>query len=277
MDKVFKKIHEDGSETVIKQVKGAFMDKNNNYKEKDDYVTSIFISSSVGCPYSCVFCHLTEMSMPFKKLSAEQIRNNVNEAVEECEFVDIDTTFKLCWMGMGDPAVNPLVTVDTSVYLSMVLDVNEIDISSIRYSRESIEAFNSLASCRPTRLFYSIHSPTSDGRERVIPKAASISGSLINLSKFKGKKFLHYTPVAELNDGISDAKGIAQWASSFNIDQVRMLNFNPYGGSKYSRPSIDRLIELRDVFVEEGVDVKWQVSKGYGELAACGMFHRGGE
>ena len=45
-DTVFKKIHEDGSETVIKHVKPAYIDEEGNLKEKEEYVTSVFISSS---------------------------------------------------------------------------------------------------------------------------------------------------------------------------------------------------------------------------------------
>lgn len=270
MDKIFKKVHEDGSETVIKQVMPASRNPDGQYHERDTLSTSIFVSSSKGCVKKCTFCHLTAMEMKFAKLSVEGIVDNVLQAVGECSFVDRGTPLKVCFMGMGDPNISSSTTELVANSLCSQLVVEEVDVSSVMYSDSDVERYNKLSHRVPTRLFYSIHTGIRARRNIIIPKTDSLHESVLNLLKFKGDKFLHYTPVVGLNDRVRDAESLGRIAlRGFG---VRMLEFNPAGGSGLERPSRDRLSKLYKVMEGFGVPVKWQVSKGSKELASCGMF-----
>ena len=273
-DRVFKKIHKDGSETVIKQVRSAFRDSGGVYQEREETVTSIFISSSSGCPYKCVFCHLTEMQMKHTRLSAAAIVENVLEAVSDCDFFEPHKehreTYKLCFMGMGDPCVDTAKTAKVAMALVECLRVNEVDISTVnpKYLYELME----LRERVKVRLFYSLHTSLST-RKHIIPYAQLSQIQSRELQQWTGDLFIHYTPIKDLNDGLLDALSIAKFAKRVRAKQVRMLEFNPYSDSVYERPSQEQLSKLYKVFNKSNVDVKWQVSKGKEELAACGMFN----
>lgn len=269
MDKVFKKIHGDGSETVIKQVRSAFRDEEGNYQEREETVTSIFISSSAGCPFKCVFCHLTEMGMKFKKIEIDQIVENVLEAVDECEFGGAESFYKLCFMGMGDPCVDTWKTHEVIKDLTAILNVVEVDVSTVR--PRNLKWLETLTETVNIRLFYSLH--TDVLRHLIVPDADLHAADMIDLKLWSGDLFIHYTPVEGLNDGLKDALSIIKFTKEFKAKQVRMLEFNPYSDSVYERPSQEQLSKLYRLFKKNNVDVKWQVSKGKEELAACGQFH----
>ncbi|MDB4311964.1 hypothetical protein N9937_00900 [bacterium] len=277
MDRVFKKIHDDGSETVIKHVRPTSRNEHGDIVTRFTPVTSIFISSSKGCPKKCVFCHLTEMGMEFKRLSDIDIVLNVMNAVQECEFVDFSTEFKLCFMGMGDPMIHPDTTCGVVESLSIALDVIEVDISTIIPRDDGIDMIWRRIVNRlkiPTRLFYSLHAGKGT-RNLIIPKAQLRGRDSVALENWSNSNplFIHYTPVAGLNDGLLDAMEIAEFAKRYGADQVRMLEYNPYPDSLFERPSEEQLRGLYRLFQKYEVDVKWQVSKGKNEVAACGMFN----
>lgn len=278
-DQVFKKVHEDKSETVIKMVKPAYRKEDGTYHEREDEVTSIFISSSYGCPYKCTFCHLTENNVRFKKLGWMEIVKNVLEAVYECPFVGTDEQFKLCFMGMGDPTVDTSKTYFVITELLRNLDVKEIDISSVKYTSTDVTIFSNMMELHkvPIRLFYSIMTDDDGARSLIVGgKPAPVVDSLVALDSYTGDVKIHYTPVKGLNDSFLDVLGITKAIKTCirKPVQVRMLELNPAGGSVYERPSQEHLSKLYQLFVKNGVDIKWQVSKGYPEKAACGMFHR---
>jgi 23S rRNA (adenine2503-C2)-methyltransferase len=270
-DKIFKKIHDDGSETVIKQVRSAFRDEQGNYCERDETVTSIFISSSVGCPKKCVFCHLTEMEMPFKKLSARDIAANVDEAIDECTFVSRKDRFKLCWMGMGDPLIDTAQTILATNMITAYLMVIEVDISTIVPDEGKLGSINRRIKDAPVRIFYSLHSGNPFQRDLIIPRGGDIENQIFAMNCWEGDKFIHYTPIKGLNDSLTDALSVLRVAKETGCS-IRMLEFNPHPESVYERPSIPQLNTLYKLFQRGGVGIKWQVSKGKKESASCGMF-----
>ena len=105
---VTKFINDDGSETAIKTVKSIENIKTETSVdtvevERDKY--SIFISVTNGCEFRCSFCYLTMKNASFKALSAEEILENLKNALSEeiLHKPDLkDKYVKLSWMGMGD-------------------------------------------------------------------------------------------------------------------------------------------------------------------------------
>lgn len=278
-DQIFKKIHDDGSETVIKQVRPVQVIDGETV-EGDALVTSIFISSSVGCYYKCKFCHLTEGKMPTKGLCAADIVENVIEAVGACDFIDPTTRLKLCFMGMGDAMLDVDKLKRTLECLCNWFDnVFQVDISTVRIKNAgNIEVLNEILKGIPIRLFFSAHSGMDHTRDIILPNNMSkLHDQLCLLDGFLGELKIHYTPVAGISDHDLDAWTLAQKLDGFHRKgvQVRMLELNPYPGSILKRPSVERMQALYNIFKYEGIPVKWQVSKGAEENSACGMFQGG--
>ncbi len=105
---VTKFIHNDGSETAIKNVVTCSQDieLNNIYVDRKKY--TIFISTTVGCFMKCNFCHLTLKNSKYIKLSEEQVLDNLKEAIKYKINLnpEVKNNFiKLSWMGMGDALI----------------------------------------------------------------------------------------------------------------------------------------------------------------------------
>lgn len=96
---VYKFVHDDGSETAIKYVGSCSCNEENRNKY------SIFVSSSVGCKYSCKFCYLTTKDIKYKSITENKIFKNLKEAVDYFinENLELKQFYvKVCWMGMGE-------------------------------------------------------------------------------------------------------------------------------------------------------------------------------
>lgn len=112
---VAKYIHDDGSETAIKfnkTIKQTLNSDKNNFKSetinREKY--TIFISTSKGCFMSCKFCHLTMKECSFKKLSPEQVTDNIKKALQDTfkQNPELKNYYvKLSWMGMGEAFIEP--------------------------------------------------------------------------------------------------------------------------------------------------------------------------
>lgn len=272
LNRVYKHHHADGSETVIKQVRPASRDADGDLVERSNYVTSIFISSSAGCPKKCTFCQLTEYGVPFKKLDEVAIAKNVHEAIKAFGTIDESTKLKLCWMGMGDPFVNIGNTIAVTLYLVSKFNVTEVDISTVMPKLADIERINELLVPNvTTRLFYSLHTGLQYKRNLIVPNTISIESASIALDVFKGPVFIHYVPLKGVNDKNQDVKSIAEFIGDRNFS-VRMLEYNASEASFYTRSP--KLQKLYKSLLKRGVDVKWQVSRGYEATSACGQFSK---
>lgn len=107
---VLKYIHNDGSETAIKNVPSC--DNEINFLTgdivpvaKDRNKFSVFISSSVGCHVGCKFCYLTVKKYPYHQLTKEQIIDNTKKAIIDAvnSNPELENKYvKLSFMGMGD-------------------------------------------------------------------------------------------------------------------------------------------------------------------------------
>lgn len=157
---VSKFLHDDGSETAIKTVKSIvngtdeFNNLKINYEDRNKY--SIFISISTGCQFKCQFCYLTMKNSIYKKLVAEEILNNIKEAVnaEIKHKPELKEKYvKLSWMGMGDALNQSSIVKEVTILLLDWLVDNEytkgldcVDLSTIMPKTDPIwiDNFHSL-------------------------------------------------------------------------------------------------------------------------------------
>lgn len=266
-DLIVKTIHDDKSETVIKRVRPKQVINGVSITSKHE-VYSVFVSSSSGCPYECTFCQLTENEVKFNKLSEIDIYYNVVSAIKSFGDIDKDTPIKLCWMGMGDASVRPTVSSMVSKMLMDEWNIIEIDVSTINVTSFLVGCLNDLNEQVPTRLFYSL--PTSiPGKHRLlIPRVQGAKTSLEFLAAFNGEKKIHYTPLKDVNDTPFDYVRMAEMIPKGT--QIRLLEYNAGSNSIYTRS--ENLHTIYNFFVNRDFDVKWQISKGHKEKAACGQF-----
>lgn len=224
---VAKFIHDDGSETAVKIVSSCsnFRDENGHIQTKlvdrNKYV--VFISSSLGCYLSCVFCHLTIKGSQYRKLHTAQVVANVKEAIESeiQRKPEMRGRFiKLCWMGMGDAIAQPdmvqdatlalmdwvmaqgyaqgLDCVDLStvmppvkndwaerfVELNSQLEKYPINPESFKMEQAEFATQSEYKNRSRFRLFYSVHSAIQATRDKMVPKAMPLIEALPKLREF---------------------------------------------------------------------------------------------
>jgi len=245
----YKYIHEDLSETSIKLLPGCSNQDRNKF--------TIFASMSYGCQYKCKFCYLTLKNIKYKKLSKEQVLNNLKEALKKQleETPEIkDKYIKLCWMGMGEDAfLNPddmmWVTLNFLDYaISYVKGLDGVDISSIIPKEVDVNVFNKLneylykyplnpandiivnidkntnrlkyENRTPLRFFYSLYSFNDEVRKKLIPKALPVDDAIDLLSGLKTNIIFHTMLIDGVNDTIGDVTLTIEM-----INHIRNFNF----------------------------------------------------
>lgn len=210
---VTKFIHLDGSETAIKNVISCSQNEEleDIYKDRKKY--TVFISTSVGCFMKCNFCHLTMKKSIYKKLSENEVLNNLKSAIKYKLILNPelkDSYIKLSWMGMGDALIESKKVKNVSlkllkwvfennysigldgIDLSTVFpetknnwkkDFNELNIELKNYylnPNNSISINNEIDTKlnyierTPFRLFYSIHTLNLKTREEMIPNSNNV-------------------------------------------------------------------------------------------------------
>ena len=219
-----KHIHTDLSETCIKTVPSliAHPTKEDLVEEVDRNKYSLFVSHSSGCPFKCKFCYLAIDEVPFVKTPRIRRLGNIWEALEHRVEHDPslrDRYIKLCWMGMGEPILQPEVLYEETMTLldeimihRLAKGVDGVDISTILPNIKSDDWVHTLSLLNKSlseyplnphnkqaenvgegstfvrykersifRLFYSLHSAIQSTRDEIIPNAMCLDYAIEDL------------------------------------------------------------------------------------------------
>ncbi len=297
--KVTKYVHDDGSETSIKHAIAE--DCGGNYGKVTNKF-NVFISSSVGCPVKCKFCYLTVKKFPFHNLESAEIVSNVIDAIKDQVKVYPELKgkyVKLSWMGMGDPCINFMKTIDsTDMIIRRIMEqklckgIDGIDIGTTMPSTagkgsilHGLELFNALmldfprnplrTAISPFRIFYSLHG-TSSIRNDLIPKSMDITDAWMELHTIppnQAKVIIHHMLLDGINDSDYDIKDLLKLMKHLtykNDHQLRILRYNSCTNSPYVEST--RFHEIIKRIHNNIPDVKVQASPGSEVKASCGMF-----
>lgn len=310
---VFNFISEIGLQVSVKvNDSGWYTDKR---LDRDNPITapknkvSVVISSSVGCPLKCTFCHLTQQSKPYIAVDSLTVAGTVVAALRKVAEVAHDCDFssrylKLCFMGEGEPILN--LTRTKSITHDVLTEVigwfaglDGVDLSTtfpiipphladtlgswnIDLDREFNDQLNPanypVGSERTVvRLFYSLHHWKQECREAIIPNVKPITEAMaaLDLVSKQINVIVHYMFMQGVNDSIEDVEGgLMLWADRTPVMQdveFRVLRYNPYDSSQQESRRIRTIVhELNQRMNVKRVKV--QYSAGEDVAAACGMF-----
>lgn len=305
---ITKYIHDDGSETAIKNVPSCdneinFLTKELVPIERDRNKFSVFISSSVGCPIGCKFCYLTVKRHPYHKISPGKIIINAKEAISQSVKDDPtlkDKYIKLSFMGMGDilffkslfirEFVNSIIHFISENKICKGLDSIDIGTTipiyhpnlSLHLSLLKLDLENSDIEINPLkkknqsliRLFYSNHS--SIIREDIIP-FSFFDETYDALKYLKGIEsygidiILHQILLKDINDNKQEVLKLKDIVNKIDINpEVRILSYNKCENSTYEET--DKFNELVKIYSDNFKRVKYQISAGSEIKASCGQF-----
>lgn len=235
------------------------------------------LSCQVGCAMECTFCSTGQMGFE-RNMTHAEILGQVLTAREHLGDVRPDRPLlrNLVFMGMGEPLLN-LNEVLRS--LQSLNDGNGLNFSPRRVTVSTCGLEKGLRELGDSGLAYlavSLHAPTQELRERLMPRAARwpLDGLMSALESYPLKTreriTLEYLLLGGINDGPEHARALARLASRVK-GKLNLILFNPVEGSPYAAPAEERVLAFEKCLRDRHVTAIVRKSKGQDINAACGQ------
>jgi len=241
---------------------------------------SICLSSQVGCAMNCSFCFTGTQGLK-RNLKTGEIVGQFLKAWQWLEEnrPDGHRILNLVFMGQGEPLHNfDNVKSACEIFVSQYgtsIGFQKITISTSGYipglARWSAEMPG-------VNLALSLHSPFDDKRNELIPinkryPLTEVLDYIDNIPLAK-KQFItyEYLLIEDFNDSIEDAKKTGELLKGKEA-YINLIPFNPFPGSKYKRPSLDRVQKFKEVLDAFEIPTLIRETKGDDVLAACGQLN----
>ena len=236
------------------------------------------VSSQVGCAMGCTFCATGKMGFIHNLLSGE--------IFDQAYFLDQLTREKygrgltnVVFMGMGEPLLNYKNVLKSIGLLShphaLGLSRRRLTLSTVGLARR----IRSLADEDPgMNLAVSLHAPTTDKRNQIVPINRRLSTgleALIDSLQYYTKTTrrqitFEYCLFRKFNDTEDDALALSRICRKVH-SKVNLLMYNAVPGVELSRTSERRLNAFVRILVDQNVTVTVRRSRGEDIDAACGQ------
>ena len=237
---------------------------------------TLCISSQVGCTLNCTFCH-TGTQRLVKNLSFAEIINQVMIAKEQLnDWGEQKKITNIVLMGMGEPFYN-YDNVKTAV--EILRDKEGLNYGSKKITVSTAGIANKISKAAEeigTYLALSLHAPTDDIREMIMPinKKFKIK-DLIEQCKYyssvvKEKITLEYVMLRGVNDSVECARQLVRLMAQFPC-KVNLIEFNPWPGVQYLPTERNEIEKFGKVVQDAGYVATIRRSRGQDILGACGQ------
>ncbi len=241
----------------------------------DDSRSTVCLSSQVGCPLSCRFCATGAMGFSRNLKAAEM----VGQLLQIRDAATDNRVTNVVFMGMGEPLLNyeELIRAIKLIKLEggISLGTRKITISTAgiipgieRLSHERLGV----------GLAISLNATTDRVRDRIMPinRKYPLGELLRSLHRFcrasRRRVTFEYVLIKGLNDSDADARRLADIALSFPA-KINLIPFNPVSGSKFERPSNERVLRFQEIIWGRNLTAIIRESKGDNIAAACGQLY----
>ncbi len=237
---------------------------------------TLCISSQVGCTLNCRFCHTGTQKL-VKNLNFSEIINQVMIAKEQLnDWGEQKKITNIVLMGMGEPFYN-FENVKIAVDIlkekeGLNYGPKKITVSTAGISNKIPEAAKEIG----TYLALSLHAPTDDIREMIMPinKKFKVK-DLIEQCKYytsivKEKITLEYVMLRGINDSKSCAKNLVKLMAQFPC-KVNLIEFNPWPGVQYLPTIRSEMEKFGKIIQDAGYVATIRRSRGQDILGACGQ------
>ena len=260
-------------EAVLLLMKNKTYHEDGSLKHQERY--TVCISSQVGCKVGCAFC-LTAKSGFMRNLTAGEIVEQVR-MIKKDNNIDANRRVNLVYMGMGEPLDN-LEEVVKSVKI-----FSDLEGMAIATHRQTISTSGLSAKIEKLgkmelgiNLAISLHAVDDALRATLMPinKAYNIASIIDAVKNFpvndRKRVMFEYLVIKDVNDDISAAKKLLSLLDGIKA-KVNLIYFNPYGGTKFERPTKEDMNKFQDFLTKRGLHCTIRESKGLDISAACGQ------
>jgi 23S rRNA (adenine2503-C2)-methyltransferase len=242
---------------------------------------TLCVSSQVGCSLDCSFCSTGKQGFQ-RDLTAAEIIGQVWLAIQSYRAFEANNgriVTNVVMMGMGEPLLNFDNVVDA---MNLMLEDMAYGLSKRRVTLSTsgvVPALDRLAEVSEVSLAISLHAPTDELRNQLVPInrkypiAELLRSSRNYIDRQADKKrvvTVEYTLIAGINDSTEQARELAQLLADFPC-KINLIPFNPFPQSEYQRPSGNAVSRFWQVLVDSGFIVTVRSTRGDDIDAACGQ------
>ena len=236
------------------------------------------VSSQVGCAMACAFCATGLMGFQ-ENLTAGTIVDQVRmlDGLAKSRYGRGLTN--VVYMGMGEPLLNyRRVALSTRLLTDpalLGLSPRRLTVSTVGLARRIRQLADD---CPRVGLAVSLHAPSQEKRDRIMPsvrsEATDLSALHAALSHYtsttgRGVTF-EYCLFRGFNDTEADARQLASFSNAMP-SKVNLIEYNPVAGLPFERTAEKQLNAFIRVLVSRGVTVTVRRSRGQDIDAACGQ------
>jgi len=246
------------------------------------------VSSQVGCPVGCSFCATGERGF-IRNLTAQEI-------VDQILTIQRDTGLKITnvvYMGQGEPLLNFDEVIKSVKIINTEL---EIGMRRITISTSGIipGIYKLAEENRQLTLALSLHAPTSELREKLIPiekkyKLDEVIKALHFLTEKTGRRVtIEYVLIDGINDSPEHAEQVNRLLKGLKYN-INLIPYNPVlthiivsspkelaackGG--YAAPSVKKIEAFKNILEKSDKKVTVRIERGSEIGAACGQLTGG--
>ena len=250
------------------------------YIPEDDRAT-LCVSSQVGCALECKFCSTAQQGFN-RNLRVSEIIGHVWRAAKIIGSLKSSgrrPITNVVMMGMGEPLLNLTHVVPA---MEIMLDDFGFGLSKRRVTISTsgvVPALDKLGDMIDVALAISLHAPTDDVRDEIVPinKKYNIETFLASVRRYLGKSnanggrvTVEYVMLDHINDSTDQAHQLAACLKD-TPSKINLIPWNPFPGAPYGRSSNSRIDRFAKVLMEYGFTTIVRKTRGDDIDAACGQ------
>lgn len=237
------------------------------------------LSTQVGCAMGCTFCSTGLMGFT-RNLSMGEILGQILVGRDYLEQREAMPLRNLVFMGMGEP-LNNLENVTRSLRtmqseLGLAFSWRRATVSTVGLPRQ-LEKLGKSGLALPA---ISLHAPTQELREQIMPKAAKVhlDDLMAALDAYPMKQreriTFEYLVLRGVNDSIEHARQLVRLLGHRRC-KVNLISFNPpkaeAGKLPYEPPHPEDVLDFEHYLHSKGMTATLRRSMGQDIGAACGQ------
>ncbi len=239
---------------------------------------TLCVSSQIGCLLNCSFCATGKQGFN-GNLTTSQIIGQVLLANRELRAQgEHRLVTNVVLMGMGEPLLNfdsvlralNLMTED----LAFGLAKRRVTVSTAGV----VPAIYRLAECSDVALAVSLHAPTDELRNQLVPinRKYNIEALMAACRHYLGvlgerrSITIEYTLLRGVNDSLEQARQLAKLLSGLRC-KINLIPFNPFPGSGFERPLAQDVRNFQTLLISKGYSAMCRTTRGDDIDAACGQ------
>ncbi|WP_353167260.1 bifunctional tRNA (adenosine(37)-C2)-methyltransferase TrmG/ribosomal RNA large subunit methyltransferase RlmN [Providencia sp.] len=242
---------------------------------------TLCVSSQVGCALECKFCSTAQQGFN-RNLRVSEIIGQVWRAAKIIGSLKSSgrrPITNVVMMGMGEPLLNLNNVVPA---MEIMLDDFGFGLSKRRVTISTsgvVPALDKLGDMIDVALAISLHAPTDDIRDDIVPinKKYNIETFLNSVNRYltksnanAGRVTVEYVMLDHVNDSVEQAHQLAKCLKN-TPSKINLIPWNPFPGAPYGRSSNSRIDRFSKVLMEYGFTTIVRKTRGDDIDAACGQ------